>query len=238
MKSPKKGQYKDLVHEHVGVPAKRSEMAQAIEWLLQSLNGPQVPPAPALTPDLWRSMRCREGATDCTCALCCWEIRYQPTFNAWSRSRQLRPKLWQNLPTLDRMLAMWAERSTYRSAAGAMMDRAHDEAEGPERSRTPWAIRRVEAALEVERAVIWAFLPDRARHGLGTVACIRALVASVRGIESSGLAEAKAVRSGRRGVLVDLAARGLIRAPKSHRDQIAVADRIAELETRMKGARG
>lgn len=209
----------------------QKELKSALEYCAAVIAGPATEPYPQLDPDAWRNMRCRDGRR-CHCEFCTWEKRYKGTIAEWQRVNSLRPQIRAALPTLDHVLVSWAERTFYRSAAGALIERARDEASAPQPSRIPWAVRRADVALEVDRAVLWAYSEPKHRHGLSPEECIRILVASVRGTPIPGvdpdLAE-KVVRSGRRWVLIDLAARQIIREPRGKRDLIAMHDRIEQL---------
>lgn len=201
------------------------ELRDALAWFAATLAGPSDS-YPEITPEVWRSMRCRDGL-ECQCDICRWESRYQPELH-WRQVN--RPRLRSELPTIDHLLVSWAERTYYRSAAGSLMARANDEAPPPNRSNEPWAVRRAEVALEVERSVRWAYSDPKHCHGFTTDQCIAILLASVRGTATDvdDLAT-KVIRSGRRWTLIDLAARGLVRMPKGSRDLIAVSDRIEQL---------
>lgn len=211
-------------------------IAEGVSFFAEVIGGPPAPPAPTLTPELWRSMRCREqtaARSRCACEQCTWEGRYGKGVAEWQRSQALRPRARSVLPTLDHVLVAWAERTPYRSATGGILARAQDEAQAPERSRVPWAARRAEVALEVERSVIWAYLPDTNRVGLPTVVCVRALVLAVRGEEVGDEVLGRAVRMGRRGAMVDLAARDVIRMPRGRMDQRLVEDRRDQIDVEM-----
>lgn len=211
-------------------------IAEGVSFFAEVIGGPPAPPAPALTPELWRSMRCREmasGRSRCACEQCAWEGRYGKGVAEWSRSQALRPRARHALPTLDHVLVAWAERTPYRSATGGILARAQDEAQAPERSRVPWAARRAEVALEVERSVIWAYVPETNRVGLPTIACVRALVLAVRGEEIASDVLSRAVRLGRRGAMIDLAARDVIRMPRGRMDQQLVEDRRGQIDVEM-----
>lgn len=217
----------------------RCAISEALEFFADVALGPPVPETPALVEiddtgarsidrDLWRSMLCRDGQK-CSCEMCRWEERYGASVADWQRSQGLRPRSRSSLPTFDHVAVCWAERTDYRSAFGALLARARDEAQAPERSRVPWAARRAEVAIEFERSLIWASKPEPHRGGMNTISAVRLFASAIQGTQIEEPSQAKVVRILRTWTMRDLAARDVICPPRGARDQRAVADRVIEI---------
>lgn len=252
------GAYRDILLDHVGVPAaqRTSQMRDALEYVAGVIAGPVVDPLPDLR-EVWDDMHCRRGKRRCHCAFCAWEKTNRPRIDEWQRAQGLRPQERHPLPfgSVGDALTRYAHWRTdghgAESHLGPVLDRVRDEAasgvkkENSYRAdREPRAAYLAGRAIDVERALVYAYQPDERRRGVRTHDCIRLLLASF--VEPGWSAESWAgtyavaetvvrgvVKSGRRAVLVELAARDMVPTP-TRPDVVVrlVAERRAELDAR------
>jgi hypothetical protein len=239
--------YRDLLLDHVGVTdAQRASMwRDAIEYALGVVSGPAVTPYPAMTPETWADMRCRDGRR-CHCDFCVWETRNRPRVQDWARAQSLRPQPRKPHPfgsdgdVASKLEAYARDGATAPSYMGPMLDRTRDEAALGARmardtggSRDPAGIYHAGLRADAWRCYLAACSGESVRQGASTAETVRVtLLAQLGGDVPEALTSL--ARRARWAVRVELAARELIPAPpvKATRMCRAVEARRAELSRR------
>jgi hypothetical protein len=251
---------KALILDHA---TEHLSLADALEWFASVIAGPAVEPYPHPTPadaEEWREMRCRDDGTTahCHCRWCTWERKNRPGVDNWNRSQashRLQPKhpaaFGSTADAVTQWLGWHTDGHAAQSSLGATLDRGRDNAAlgvAPSiargANRDPRPIYQAGLSVDVERAMVHAYQPEQARQGVPTWGCIRVLCSASTvpdwtpesEAESRGVptASVKAiVRMGKRGVTVELAARGMVPEPMKPRALVqAIRARREELERR------
>lgn len=231
------------------MPPEQTPVALEDAWeaLCNLLLGPAVAPYPAITPDEWRLMQCRQYGRElerCPCAWCDWERRYRGQCEQHDLSQQFRPHRRYACPfgsvgaALEHLLRVRRSAAGTRSWQGPLSDRAEQvlrlgtEVQTTQRfDREPLEIRRVDLAIDVERALERCFAEAAERRGLPLEACTALVLASIDSgeprtpeamSETTGLT-VRAVKAllahARRELAVRLAADGLV--PEQRRERRA-----------------
>lgn len=205
-----------LSHDPAGVTCKRCRKLltppatlrpiswdEAIRDLLALLSGPPVEPYPVLTPDVWRSMRCRawvatrNGAQAmprhwCRCEACVVdEANARPSAD-WQASQQARPHRKHAHPfgsvraALEALLRYRQDGIGARSSQGSLQSRAQEAAQlgtqvqtTARHDRDPVELRRATAAVDIEKALRRAYAEEQARRELTVEQCIAIVLADV-----------------------------------------------------------
>ena len=236
------GEYREALLEHAGVPEaqRRSLLGEAIEYVAGVIAGPALTePYPALTPEDWRDMRCRESGTvdGCWCRFCRWETANRARITDWERASSLRPQPRHPSPfgsvgdAIARTMAWRTDGAALESSTGRQLDRLRDEATsgvkahvGNRADREPRSAYLAGRAVDVERALVRCCSVEERRRGLPTWTYVRVLVASFVApawdaeVEAEGLAVSLSivrglVRDGRKAMAIELAAREIVPAP-------------------------
>jgi hypothetical protein len=253
--------YRDLLHEHIGVPTARriTSMRDALEFVAGVIAGPVTEPYPQLTPATWQAMNCRAGRR-CHCDFCQWEERNRKRVLDWERAQAMRPQEQHPLPfgsvadALTRYVHWRVDGAALESSSGRQLDTLRDQAASGVRTqrsgradRDPRAAFLAGRAIDVERSLVRAYQPAERRRGVGTHACIRVLLASVvqSEFDVEGWAAKMAVpatyvvgivKDGRKAVLVDLAAREVVPMPTRPAELVREVEAArVELERRRVG---
>lgn len=225
---------------------------EAMRDLATVIGGPPVESYPELTPDGWRSMRCRLDVEErkrrpCYCEWCLIDASNARVKADWEASQQVRPHrrydhVFGSVNAALELLLRWKQDGApNRSSHGSVQSRAQETARlGTQVQTTQHATRedittrRATQAIDVERAVRFAYAEDQARRGLTEDVCATILLDSVDpdGMgavwwsERLGVTEEVikgVVRHGRKRVTIRLAATGYIPEP---RDRAGLGEEI------------
>lgn len=237
------GEYRDTLLEHAGVFGARraDDWRAAIEYALGVICGPAVEPYPALTPEVWAEMRCREGRR-CRCAFCAWEETNRKRVLDWERAQALRPQPSKPYPfgsdrdAAEKLAAYARDGAAAPSYFGHMLGRLRDEASlgtrvvrTPSSSHEPAGLYHAGLRADVHRCYVAACSREEVRGAASTHEAIRATIAVQLGEELDG-DTAKLARRGRRAVCVELAARGLVPPPPPRAARMLIAVEARRLE--------
>lgn len=202
---------------------------------------PKAPPPPTMTPEIWARSCVKRGRRCGSCDLCTWE-REAELWHQQSEvyQRALRASLpYAEQPTIFRRVDQaliayrdWEMHNRWSpSAMGPLMDRLEQGATHGQagtsysRDKEDPFLRRATDVIEVQQAVAHAF--EGNRWGLEARECIAMLVARVGHVRETlpkyeemelrfklpAELIKSIVRHGRRGITVELAARGVIPMP-------------------------
>lgn len=200
------GEYRELLLEHADEWAEpdevfNEELRDALEFLVEVLQGPRTSPQPELTAEHWHTMACRDGAkvpeseaelyTDhrcCRCVHCRWWARNWPIVSEWRVSQDKRPHRLYVHPygSVSAALAeLQRPEAGLRSKMGSLMSRQKEiESLGTvvqttERfDRDPHEVRRIDLKIDVQRCVAHACSRDDVRGEVSTGAAVLLTVAS------------------------------------------------------------
>lgn len=185
----------------------RITMAEALLDVATVVSGPAVVSYPPLSPDGWRSMRCRMGLERCRCEWCLTDEVNANAKAEWEQSQQVRPHRryefdFGGVNAALELLARWRrDGPSARSSHGSVQSRAQETARlGTQVQTTRRAdrddlvTRRAIQAADVERACVYAYQEDSARRGLRTSEAISVLLSSV--VEDAPSPDAWAERLG------------------------------------------
>lgn len=221
-------------------------MEEAMRDVLRLIGGmgQTLPPKPTLTPDVWRSMRCRQegvqvGKPHCYCDLCSWEDETRKARADWLASDQNRPHRVHAHPfgsvraALELLLRWRQDGASARSSQGGIQSRLTETASLGTQVQTTvrcdrdsLEVRRADMCADIEAACLRAYAEEQSRQGLTPAQCVTILLdghdpegkGSAWWAERLELTE-RAVKSmvshGRKVVTVDLVVSGYIPPPRS-----------------------
>lgn len=212
---------------------------EAIRDVASIISGPALVSYPPLDPKGWQSMRCRQGLARCRCEWCLTDEANAKAKADWEASQQIRPHRRYEHPfgsvnaALELLLRWKQDGAPNRSSHGSVQSRAQETARlgtqvqtTQHSDREDLTTRRATQAIDVERAVRFAYAEEQARRGLSPDVCATMLLDSVdpdgRGVawwaERLDVSESVVegvVKHGRKWVTVRLAAVGYIPEPRA-----------------------
>lgn len=210
----------------------RITFAEALRDVATVISGPRLVPYPELTPEGWASMRCRQGMSRCSCDWCRADEANARAKEQWAESQQVRPHRRYGHPfgsinaALELLLRWKTDGAPARSSQGSLQNRAQETAKlgaavqtTMRTDREDLTTRRATQAVDIERAIRYAYAETQARRGLSVHTCATILLDSVdhEGQSPEWWAEKLDVSTA--------VVRGVIRHGRKH-----VADRLAEQE--------